>query len=95
MCLSHPNLLQVGSVFSSADAAKVKLKPEIGPLLCLYEAIHLNRNFVAALTTSHTSGWGSGSIPTDEESCLSPAVPGANPSEYLPSMACLSSIHQK
>lgn len=56
-------------------------RPDVPLLLALYEAVHLNRNFVLALTTSHASSVGSGTIPTGEEELSTPAIPRASDGE--------------
>ncbi|XP_067935068.1 armadillo-like helical domain-containing protein 3 [Watersipora subatra] len=70
----------VGSMFGSDETSKVKFKPDIPLLLALYECVHLNRNFVLALTTSHAGGnFGSThSLTSDPADDLPPAIPRAS-----------------
>ncbi|KAF6032603.1 C10orf76 [Bugula neritina] len=70
----------VGSMFSSDETVKVKFTPDIPLLLALYESVHLNRNFVLALTTSHAAPnlGSSSSLVDDTEEPVTPAVPRAS-----------------
>lgn len=55
-------------------------RPDIPLLLALYESVHLNRNFVLALKTSHAgSNRGSShSLVADTTEELPPAIPRAS-----------------
>ena len=54
-------------------------RPDIPLLLGLYEAVHLNRNFVLALTTSHASSRiGSSHSLNDLPEEVPPAIPRAS-----------------
>lgn len=72
----------VGSMFiGDSDEQKQMIKSNEAVLLALYEAIHLNRNFISVLTHSHTDATLVGTPPptpggTDDESIPSqPATP--------------------
>lgn len=72
----------VGSMFiGDSDEQKQMIKSNEAILLALYEAIHLNRNFISVLTHSHTDATLVGTPPhtpggTDDESIPSqPATP--------------------
>ncbi|XP_077984324.1 armadillo-like helical domain-containing protein 3 [Glandiceps talaboti] len=81
----------VGSMFVTEDAATQPVRASDAILLAMYEAVHLNRNFITVLTHNHTE---STTSPPESPTSRTPLAVDAAAQDVLPIDMSLESTSQ-